>query len=538
MSSIALVEKEFRQFDVKQLEELAPAKVEKEFRQFDVKQLEELAYAKAVGGTYQTWTLSADMYSSTVKRAKVEDLEFVFKRYPIVSRGVEIRANEFISRGYEIKTENKKAEKWLTKFLKDNRFEILVRQAHINADIYGNGYIEIMYNAGNSDIKGLKVLHPKFIDVQRDPSTGAVIFDNVGGLKGYVQRVGQQEIKLRPDQIIHIVFRKMGDEVLGYSLVEPALKTIERAMNIEEGVAQGMYRHGFPQLDIEVGDENNPPTKAMIDDIAKSVEDLNSKNEFVHSNYIKAKILESSTTKDIGFYPQIFIKQIVSCLGVPEPLILGTGENSNKSIAEVQLKDFRAQMGAEQKISAVEIEDKLFKKLAALKGWKDDPELEWNEILPEEETAKTGRVATLFEKQLITRNEAREILKFPPTPFPEDDEFQKPLDNMIPTEEKRGSPAVNQPDRVPKQEIVKTRDQKRDRTKRNVEKKAQLLAAKIKKLEELDFKEEIKRMNEELLEYSREIVKERKKQGNTPNNDLTTVTDNNLEQVGQNAIQE
>lgn len=514
--------------------------VEKQFRQFDVKQLEELAYAKAVGGSYQTWTLSSDILSSGPKKPKVKDLEFVFKRYPVVPRGIEIRANEFIARGYNLKVETEMIEKALKKFLKENRFDLLVRQAHINADLYGNGYIEIMYNVGRTDIKKLKLLHPKYIDVQRNPQTGAVLFDHLGNLKGYVQKIGQLEIKLRPDQIIHFVYRRLGDEVLGYSIIEPALKTIERAMNVEEGVAQGMYRHGFPQLDIEVGDENNPPTKSMIDDIAAKVEDLNSKNEFVHSNYIKAKIMESSTTKGSVVYPQIFIRQVVACLGVPEPLILGTGENTNKAVADVQLKDFRAQMGAEQKMSSVEIEDKLFRKLAEMRHWEGDIELEWNEIMPEEETAKTGRVATLFEKQIVTRNEARELLDFPPTPFAEDDDFQQPMNNQIPPEEKRGAPPVVKPERLPKQEVVKTGNQKRDRTKRSVEKMAENLASEIEKLEKIERKEEIKHMREELLEFSREIVQKRKKeqkQGDIANKDLPTVAENNLEQVGQNAIQ-
>ena len=173
-----------------------------------------------------------------------------------------------------------------------------------------------------------------------------------------------------------------------------------------------------------------------------------------------------------------------------------------------------------------------------MKGWKEDPELEWNEILPEEETAKTGRVATLFEKQIVTRNEAREILGFPPTPFAEDNEFQQPANAMIPPEERRGAPQVNQPGRMPKQEIVKTGNQKRDRTKRNVEKLAANLASKTRELEELNRKEEIRRMNEELLEYSREIVEKRLKERNTANKDLPTVAEDNLEQVGQNAIQQ
>jgi hypothetical protein len=94
---------------------------------------------------------------------------------------------------------------------------------------------------------------------------------------------------------------------------------------------------------------------------------------------------------------------------------------------------------------------------------------------------------------------------------------------------------------MPKQEVVKTGDQKRDRTKRNVEKLAADLAIKIKEYEQMDLKDEIKRMNEELLEYSREIVQKRKKQqiqaSDTKNEDLPKAAKEELGQVGQNAIQ-
>lgn len=413
------------------------------------KVLHELAAAKAVGGGMQPLSLFPNLMSS-VNRPRFKDLELVYLRFPIASRGIEIRANDFIARGYEIVCKDAKAKKELEEFLEDNQFDRLIHQAVINTDLYGNGYIEIIFNGDKTDVRGLKVLHPKFIDLQRTAKTGMVLFKKDGTIKGFVQNLGTSKTDLRPDQMMHFVFKRLGDEVLGHSILEPCLKTIERCMNIEEGIAQAIFRHGFPQFDISVGDEANPPTPEMIDEIADKVQDLNSKNEFVHTFYQKISVLESRTAKDFSTYPQVFIRQVVACLGVPEPLILGTGEDTNKSTADVQIKHFAIQISALQHIVKLELEDKLFKLMAKLRGWKDIPKLEWNETLPQDENDKISRVSTLFEKQIITRNEARELIGLPKT-TKDNDGFAA----EITPEEKRGSPQDIQSERVVKQERKK-----------------------------------------------------------------------------------
>jgi hypothetical protein len=433
--------------------------------------LEDLAYAKAVGGeASSSVSLSADLLSPSTKRAENKDLEFVYNRFPLVSRAIEIRANEMMARGFEIVTDKEAVKEELMQFLEENNFSILLHQACINTDLYGNGFIEIMYNKGETDIAGLKLLHPKYIDVKRDTKTGLVLFDDMGVMQGYIQKVSTEQVELSTDQLMHFVFKRIGDEVLGHSIIEPALKTIERSMNIEEGIAQAIYRHGFPQFDISVGTENEPPNKSMIDDIATAVENLNSKNEFVHPFYEQIKVLESQTTRNFESYPQIFIKQIVSNFGVPEALILGTGESTNRATAMVQSRHFRAQIEAIQLIMKVEIEDKLFKKLKELRGWSEVPRLEWNETMPEDETDKVGRVATLFDKNIVSRNEAREMLGLPPDPFsgeePEPDVPEEPEGPEEPGDETRGGPTVPQPDRLPKQEIVTPKKKEDDWEKR------------------------------------------------------------------------
>ena len=112
-----------------------------------------------------------------------------------------------------------------------------------------------------------------------------------------------------------------------------------------------------------------------------------------------------------------------------------------------------------------EIEKKLFARFAELKGWKKAPELEWNELISEDETDKVGRVATLLEKLIITRAEARELLGFPPNDSIADNDTlpDEPIPNQLPNPagnvptppENRGAPKVEDPSRnVDKEKAV------------------------------------------------------------------------------------
>jgi len=93
---------------------------------------------------------------------------------------------------------------------------------------------------------------------------------------GLVQNVGMnKKIELNRDQVIHLIYCKLGAEYKGTSILHSCAKLINYLMNIDYGIAQAVYRHGFPQFDISVGDESNPATKQMIDGVTTEVEDLN-----------------------------------------------------------------------------------------------------------------------------------------------------------------------------------------------------------------------------------------------------------------------
>ena len=140
--------------------------------------------------------------------------------------------------------------------------------------MYGNGYLEIVIGEneeGNEDVIDLRVVNPVLIDFQRNQSN-QIIFKN-GQPNNYIQflpnvaRTEKNVIPIKKELLVHLIFHRLGDDLFGMSIFEPALKSIERSMNVESAIAQAIWRHGFPQLSIAVGDPEHEPNKQQIDDV-------------------------------------------------------------------------------------------------------------------------------------------------------------------------------------------------------------------------------------------------------------------------------
>ena len=204
-----------------------------------------------------------------LKRPKATDLEWVFRRYPPVFRGVTIRQSEVWSRGFNVVHEDAEIVKIVEDMFQKINFQGKAFVSGVNADVFGNGYLEIVDDG--EDVVGLSIVNPVFFDFESD-ANGVVKLDALGDPVGYMQKstpddsfVSAGGVKVPKEKVIHFVFNKLGDSPRGISLLEPILASASRAMNVEEGVAQAIFRHGFPQFDIEVGDSDHEPTKADVD---------------------------------------------------------------------------------------------------------------------------------------------------------------------------------------------------------------------------------------------------------------------------------
>ncbi len=394
------------------------------------KKLEYTYHTKSSGGEKKSQLLSAkslhtssvtgnfgDIQGNSTKRLSPENAERLYRMSPYAFRAPQIRAGKVFARGFSISAKSAHVKKETEEKLNELTFALKGRHWSINADVFGNGFMEIVED-GN-DIVDLKMVHPKTIDFKRDASK-KIEFDTNGRPVKYVQNlggIGTKEIPLPIESIMHLGYFFIGDELLSNSLYQSIADSIHRELNIEWSIAESIWRNAWPRLDFTVGTIDNPPTEDQITFISNEVEDLNAKNEFVHGPEVSVTVLEPRSPASFDSFSKTFLRAIVSGTGVPEVLLLGNGEGTNKATADVQAREFQAEIENMQISIKHEVETKLFKKLAELRGWSEIPKLEWNEMLEEEQAVKTGWVVTLLKNGVITIPESRELMKFPPIAF-------------------------------------------------------------------------------------------------------------------------
>jgi len=406
-------------------------------------------------------------YSDTTYFQKADgkkELEILYRNNWAVFKAINVRANLLATRGLKIICKSDKAKNVVKNFLKDLHptrpmlaLQNSFRNRSINADIFGNAFEELLYIPAGTrenpadpkkarDLLGFTPIHPINIDFLRKPNSNKIEFKN-GKPKGwkYTQDPLQdyQAIKLPLERIAHLRYNVIGDELLGMSTIEPVFKTAERLLKIEEGITQGILTHGNPLHDVIVGDEAHPPTKKMIDNIAEEVKGLNMKSEYVHPPWIRVGQIEAFSLGKSPNYMQPFITAIAACTGVPEFILLGRGEGTNKATATAMVNFVHQTIEPLQQTQALFFEEQILSPLMKLKKIDEVPTIEWNEILPKSVSDYANVIKVLSEamiggKQIITFEEARELAG-----LGKSSDFKKPSESQL---TKKAQPGIYLPE--------------------------------------------------------------------------------------------
>lgn len=302
---------------------------------------------------------------STINYAK---LESIYKTDQLIFQAINIISSFAVSKGYEyVVSENTEDQlEMRDKIISfDNKVGLaklltdIVRHLHI----YGNAYLEVVYSkTDDKKVVDLALIDPKTITFKKR-GTGEIDFDESGNIKGYIQTVNAKKIELTPDQIIHFRINTIADSLTGTGIIEPLVKIIEAKRNIETGLAEAVYRHGFPQFHVKLGDTDHQPTAEQVTEESEKYKRINSKSEFVTPYYYDIKVLESPALKGGESYLKYFIDQIVAGTGVPKTILLGSGENSNRATSFTQQQNFFLYISGVQMLIGETIQKILFTKL-------------------------------------------------------------------------------------------------------------------------------------------------------------------------------
>jgi len=356
-----------------------------------------------------------------------KQLYILYRRCSLAHRAVESRANITFGRGFKIITNNKREQNILNKFLTDlhptdpvTALLVKCRKMMINADWSGNSWEEKRYwmkNGKKTGLAQLNTIHPLNTDFKRE-SFGKIEFDN-NHVPKYVRETVQTEHRDIPyEDVAHLTLKTIGDEYLGMSVLEPCFKSIHRYMLTAEGIASGVYRHGNPLYDINVGDETHPASKPMLDQAAEEVRNMNFMSEWVHPPWYRMTLTESFSLGNSPNYLKPFIEDIIVASGMPEFVILGKGENTNKAVAQEIIRTVNLTVEPLQQIQKLFIESQILQPMMSLAGCNTVPLVQWNEILPDYPMDPVKKLDILSkimvgDKPLLTAEELREMARLP-----------------------------------------------------------------------------------------------------------------------------
>jgi hypothetical protein len=347
--------------------------------------------------------------SGTNVRKKPIQLQNLYFTNQFIFRGVNIRADELVTRGYKIIGGDDNGNKECTELMERSGGLNFLRRISVNTDVYGDEWLELVWNKDSPPkLMYLDHIHPATFGFKTSPNNSSkILFDKSGRPVGYQQTFvdenGQESVKDVPkENIAHITFHQIADEFIGVSILQPVYDTIVRLMNMEYAAAEAAVRTANPIYVLTL------PTKApnVLYEWANIFGNISSKDQLLLPEGVVASTLQPGQ-QNFSAYASYFLDAVVAATGVPKPLLLGTGEGSNRAVSVVQTRYFQSLIETNQDSISRVVND-IFSYYGDISGF-DPPKLVFNEITEDSDvTFKTA--IDLFTNGIITLEEARHMI--------------------------------------------------------------------------------------------------------------------------------
>ncbi len=295
---------------------------------------------------------------------------------------------------------------------------------------HGNAYVEVVKDG--EKIVRLKLLPPEQMVVVR-LRTGKVL--------AYVQRTmsknlvwgttdksnslfaGENVVVGKVSDIVHYTFNRQAGDKYGTSLMQAALKMLAIRNHLVQNLPLLMDRYLAPLIHVKVGDEQNPPSDSLVQDIKDKLRNIYMDSELVTHYAISAEVLgfKDKGALDVKELFEIVDKDIMMAMGM-YPVLTGKAETGDTKSSEVQLRAESRHIKSIQRELKTEFEDKFI--VAQGIGSADD-QLVWGITDEREEIEHVQNTVALFNAGLLTRQKANDLLprRYHEENLPEGDEL-------------------------------------------------------------------------------------------------------------------
>jgi len=335
-------------------------------------------------------TITSQNQTPKMPRASQKELTACYLHDRIAFNGVNKMRQTIMNRDNRIEGTDASAVEYVKRFISnlgksgsDIGWEEFLGMTFHNTILYGWDWNEIIWNTRGNIIMDWQKIDTDTMDYAKD-SEGKVVLDVYGNPVGFVQCLEYSAyiptylkkyptpkgVSLSPNQLFFPTYKigliklySAGDKFYPIGLVEPTYKSSLRKLNMEEAMANSVYRVGFPVKVGKVGDEKHPPTPAAANKLLKILEAMDYKSSVVTEYFNEIQLLEPKGIEDIREDLNYFTEQQVTGMGIPMPFATGLGTNTDRSTLEVQSYLYVLTLKDIIKTVTEEIRRKLFKPL-------------------------------------------------------------------------------------------------------------------------------------------------------------------------------
>ena len=351
---------------------------------------------------------------------------------------------------------------------KDTTFEELLESIFRCQLVYGNAFVEIIFDENDTKIVDLATIDPKKIDYAKT-SDSKIILDSSGKPIGYMIKLEQGtyaegdqipgdyerrikresgEIFILAKRICHFKLYTIGDEFYGIGLLEAAYRSVIYKKNIEKGQANSIYSRGFSPLVAFVGNERRMGTPKDIEGVLDKLKRLNYQKYEAFPDWVKLQTIEMNASDLTTTALKDLRTDQIASLSAPEALVSGSGQDTN-----------RATLGDQRTLWEFTLKDVIKKTLSYFKKYilkpindynkfGGVPEVEWGELRAEDVretisyiirllTSKSSNITEEFRDDL--EEDLRQLMNIKESPHKKKKTIlEKPIEKkkeVIPTED-------------------------------------------------------------------------------------------------------
>jgi len=364
----------------------------------------------------------------TIKRVELDELELTYMHNPTIFNGINKIVQTIMSASHEIVAKDKKVQLYFNKMTEnmghsgsDLTWEEMLSDIYKHQCLYGRAWVENIFNKKHNRIVDWDLIDPKKMDYAKNANS-KIVLDKWGNSVGYFEilpyQPGEPEqnksipegverpksansIFLNPEQVAQIKLFTIGDGFYPIGLIEPIYKTSLRKLNVEEALANAIYRHGFPIIWAQLGDLNHEPTPQQIENMLKKLKDINFKQEIATPYYYQLHMLESKKAEKLKENLDYFQQQEIAGLGIPEAFATGSGANATRATLGNQSSIFQLALRDLIRKTTTSIEKYMFKPVCKYEGFKEIPKIKWDIVGGDELDKRAKRILNYVKSGIL-----------------------------------------------------------------------------------------------------------------------------------------